>query len=149
MSKKAQNKSKRLNYKNYSMKPVIIGFLSIVIIMLLLMLYKYKLDYEEFAKNNTYVQEKKWERINHNWPEPPKEMRIYVGDGFYFFKYKYDGYDFWIRANDSNLKNSRSIFRYDTSTPSEIVDSSRVLEIGGNSNRYIYEYMKGIKNRSY
>ena len=147
MSKNSKKHKDNIAHKSLSIKPVIIGFFIIVLLVFALMMYKYRVDYDEFAKNNTFVQEKKWKRVNHNWPEPPEELRTYVGDGFYYFKYKYNGYDFWVRANDSNLKNSRSIYRFDTSTPSEILDESRVLEISGNSNKYIYEFIKGIMSR--
>ena len=139
MSKKTKSKP--------NMKPVIIGFLSIVLVSLFLMMIKYKMDYDEFAKNNTFALEKKWKKVNHNWPEPPEKMKTYTEDGFYFFKYKYDGQEFWIKASDSNKVNSRTIYKYDTSTPSEINDDSKIIVISGNTDKYINDYMKGIANR--
>ena len=68
---------------------------------------------------------------------------------FYYFKCKFDGKDFWIRASDDENKNGRTIFENigNLSTPSEMIEDYRVMDITGKSDRMIYEYLRTMGNR--
>ena len=141
-----KNMSKK---KNNGKKFILIIFI-FTILCVALMFVKYNKDIKEYDMKNTQrLEEKVWEKVHHNWPEPPDEEKIYIDDGFYYFKYKFDGKDFWIRASDDENKNGRTIFENigNLSTPSEMIEDYRVMDITGKSDRMIYEYLRTMGNR--
>lgn len=141
--KKYKNNKKNTNYV------IVIMFLFVVLGMGT-MFFKYNRDINEYEMKNTHVlEERKWKRVHHDWPEPPDEDKYYTDDGFYYFKYKFDGNDFWVRASDDETKNGRVIFKNigNLSTPSKAIEDYRVLDITGKSSNLIYEYLKSMGNR--
>ena len=142
-------KSNKINKKELSLKPFAISIVSLVAIIFGLMMIKYMKDVKEYESNNTYSMEKNWSKVHHQWKEPPDELKMYVGDGYYYYNYRYEGKDFFIKANDSEILNSREIYKnYDKrSTPSDLTNEDIILKISGNSSLTIYDYLKTMGTR--